>query len=687
MNKCWSLLAAVGVVLVGFGAMGCGEDDDLTGTETGAIQPDPSVVAFPLVEIGETEYQALRLRNISDSEALRIFDVELVAGEDGHIDQLELIDAPQDEAEIDPGDNLTMYVEYTPTADSPTNRGEIRVRNSDPSYEEEPLVVNVRTLGNQPEFFPEPSVVRFQRRQPEDEAVSQNLRIINVGSGPLTIYEAPQYSGGEDFRIEVPERDFPVSLEPFNVVEAQENPEEYRLDVDVIYRPLGDGADTGTIHVESNDVDAAAAAEGERANHTIDVLADADAPCLEVDGRTVDFGQIPVGESGREQVTVHNCGTQDLEIDSIFIDDDEHGVFDVDLGSWDQNADGTLDDTVVLAPDETDRFDVEFLATEEGTRRADLFITSNDPVQPSLELDLIARGAEGTCPEAIATARIEGTPMEPSSSITVAPLEQVVLDGTDSWDEDGDVVQWDWQVLETPPGINVDLDPLGGADGDPGLRQFEPAAAGTYRIGLHVVDESGFQSCNRADVEVTVIPDQNIHIELTWTNPADPDETNDDGSDVDLHLVKMGPGTWFDTTWSIFYLHPNQDESPVWDPEDPSLDIDVRDGLGPENITMSTPDHCQWYGVGVHYFDEQFGTAYATVRIYINGGLRYERPYFPLEESGEFWDAARIHWDDDVSDATIVGVDGFYPLAPDGDEPAVTDDMINTGLCTAEGLY
>lgn len=691
MIKRISAVAYIGLI---FGALifltnGCaGCEGGVEGTGTGEIQTTPSEIAFSTVAVGDSQVEILSLRNVSSEESLTIRDMELIAGDNGHIDQLQLLDVPSLPVELEAGEEVLVDVEYSPESDSPRNRGVIVIDNSDPQYHDGALEVDVRTLGNDPEIFIEPPVVRFQRMQP-GESSTQSVQITNIGDGPMTIFEEPVYSGGEDFSIQVPSRDFPVELEPFSSTGSVETPDDYILDIEVDYRPEGEGADTGSIQVEADDVENPPAAEGESEIHEIDVVADAEAPCIEVDGRTRDFGQVPLGEIGRETIAVSNCGTEDLEIDTIALEDDDGEVFYLNLGAWDQSGDGNLDGTVELSPDESDSFIVEFNPLEEGTERADLRINSNDPVQPSLTLNLVARGAEGSCPEAVALASIEGTPMQPNSSITAAPLEYIVLDGTDSNDDDGDVVDWQWEVLEDPPGTTIEVEPTQDdlQDQDQSMRRFQPLTAGTYRIGLNVVDDSGFQSCNQSEVTVTAIPDQNIHVELTWTNPADPEETDSDGSDLDLHLTKMGPGEWFVEPYSIWYLHKNSSEEPIWNSEDPSLDIDVTDGLGPENITMRTPADCQWYSVGVHYYDEVFGTAYATVRIYINGDLRYERPYFALESSNEFWDVARIHWDDDDSDATIVGVDEFYGVQPAEEPPEVTDEMIQTERCTAENLY
>lgn len=693
----WKTNLAIAVLiapLLAAGAMGCNDEENGGGigaTESGSIHYSPHIVAFAMVDVGDSARETLTLSNVANEESLTIRDIELTEGVGGRIDELEIVEKPSLPVELDPDEQAEVVVEYAPEADMPANSGELLIDNSDPDYAEEPLAVDVNTLANRPEFYPEPPVVRFQRMQPGDES-QQTVRVINAGNGPLTIFEEPNYSGGDDFDIEDTGRDYPLTLEPYDSQAADSAPEDYELNVDVVYRPIGEGDDTGTIQFDTNDVINPDGGESSEI-HEVEVHADADAPCIEVDGRNRNFGQVPVGEIGRDTVTLSNCGSETLEISGAVLEEelegDQQEVYSLDLGSWDQTGDGAIDDTVELEAGQWETFIIEFTPYEEATRRGTVTLLSNDPIQPQLPLDLVARGADGTCPEAVGTAVVRGTPAQPSSTITAAPLDYVVLDGSESYDEEGEIVSWEWEVLESPPGTPVELEPAQDdpQDQDPSIREVQVLTAGDYRFALNVEDDSGFQACQQAIVEVIVIPDQNIHIELTWTNPEDPDETNDQGSDVDVHLAKMGPGEWFEPPYSIFYLHPNSEGDPVWNPEDPSLDIDIQDGQGPENITMETPDGCQWYAVGVHYFAEMWGTAYATIRIYINGDMRYERPFYPLENSGNFWDVARIHWDEELSDATIVDVEGFYPVAPQGEEPAVTQGMIDTGNCTAEGLY
>lgn len=671
------------------GLVACGDNDGGLGEATsGSIDVSPSSVAFPLIEIGQTGEEVFRILNTSDTEDLRIISLDLATSGGGRINELSLEGVPPLPHSIQPRGDLLLTVKYSPTAGGTANRGEVRILSSDPTYtQDDPLRVPVNTLQNSPEIFVNPPQARFARIQP-GQSDDQTVRITNIGSAPMRIFEAPDYTGGEDFRISTPSREYPLDLLPWDADAANVAPQEYYLDVTVDYSPLGAGNDTGQISVVTNDPRFDHPSQEDRGIYQVPVMADANAPCIEVDTRLRSFGQVPIGETKNDRVELRNCGTQTLEVNSVFFRE-ASDVFRLDLGPWDNNGDEQIDNPVRISPGGQAAFTARFIPVEERTERATIVVASNDPVQPELELDLTARGAEGVCPTAVGLATVRGVGGQPRPSLTAVPLQSIILDASQSIDEDGEIASYTWAILERPPGTNVTLGPTQSdfGDNDQSRREFQVLTAGVYRVGLTVEDNSGFESCNQAEITVTAIPDQNIHIELTWTNPADPDETDDFGSDLDLQLTKMGPGRWFETPYSIYYLFPNRDQNSIWNPEDPSLDIDVRDGAGPENITMRNPQDCQWYAVGVHYYQQKFSTAYATVRIYINGSLRYERPFFPLENTQNFWDVARIHWNENTGDATIVEVDQLYPVEPSGQEPQVTQDMIDTGRCTSQGLY
>lgn len=345
-------------------------------------------------------------------------------------------------------------------------------------------------------------------------------------------------------------------------------------------------------------------------------------------------------------------------------------------GSVGTEPDAPGDPTEDLAPDDMvdrdgdadDDADARDAAVEEardGIGEEILDPAEEDPI----EEETVA------CPVAAALGAIRGS-TDWSVSIEAIPLDTLLLDGTGSISPSGAIVEWNWTVASRPTGSSAVL-----VDFGDGRAEFFLDLAGSYLFELDVVDSlgagSGDPGCGgSASVTAAVVPDDDVHVQLVWDNPADP-SPEPPGADLDLHLVKM-PGNWF-SVYDCHFLN----RTPFWDPETPSLDIDDVDGWGPENINVSDPADCTWYAVGVHYFsDHGFGAAYATVRIYISGILAGEFPNRLLETSGEdtgdFWDAARIHW----PSGSVIAADQLITGAVPRDQPAaVTDGMIDSGLC------
>ncbi len=658
-------------------AVGCsGGEGGIDSTETAKIQVSPSSISFSQVKLGDSATEDLLIMNLSDNP-LKILTLELEARDGGSISDLKLLSADKPTITVPPRGEYMVQVEYKPTTET-ANKGRIRILANDPTYTEKtPLFVNVDTLASRPQLDVRPGSVRFARMQPGGRS-EQKVEVMNIGSAPLIITKAPVYSGGEDFRIELPEATYPLTLEPYDNVLAETSPEKYLLNVKVVYTPAGSNADQGEIQLTSNDT--RGSTDGVR---KVEVRANADAPCILVDGLTRNMGQVPIGGSTVDIVTVSNCGTQPLNISAIKVTENKT-LFDAELGDWDVDTSGALVKPLVLAPGASDTFGVRFTPEVQGTQRGKVVISSNDMVQPELEIEMIARGSDGVCPIADASAIIKGISSAPRKDLSAVPLQYIILDGRASASPNGRIVTYEWEVLSKPPGTIVTLGNVGN-DTSTDRREFRLFTAGAYKIGLHVVDDQGFRSCEQSVVTIQSIPNQKVHIELTWTNPSDPNESDGIGSDVDLHFVKLGPAEWFMSPYDIYYQNPNAGKDPIWGPEQPSLDIDVTTGAGPENVTLDNPDNCQWYGIGVHYFRQQFGTAYATIRVYINTVLVYERLHMAMTAGGQFWDVARIHWEN--GNATIFEYDELYPASLAGLRPTVTDEMKNSGLCTAQNLY
>ncbi len=685
MNRTLALF----ILLFASAFVGCSDDSPVSSIKSGRIQVSPDPIAYAQVDIGVSDILDISVFNLVDEE-LSVYDVRLeTRGDDGSIDGLELIDVPAFPFKV-AGNGVTRFqLHYTPKVGTKPARGNLVFESSDDRYSNsDPYKIAIDTLANRPRVQVSPPIVRFARQAPGSRD-KQTVLIHNIGSAPLKIWQAPAYGGGADFRISVPERTYPMELAIYDANAAATEPNKYELAVEVEYAPIGDGGDSGELVIISNDPTGDEETGDETFATIVDIAANADSPCILVDGTSRNFGQVPIGSAAADIVKITNCGTQPLIVSGMRITDNSADEeFELDLGGLDVNRDGELDSTLTIQPGNDQTVLLKYIPVQEGTDQGTMVILSNDPLQAELELDLSGRGSDGVCPVAIGGAYIRGVSSTPRPSITATPLQYIVLDGSQSSDEDGRVVDYFWELVQMPPGV---APVLSATQNDPGdldksKREFRLLTAGTYVAELRVRDNDGFMSCGEASrVTVVAVPNEKILVELTWTNPEDPNETDATGSDVDLHFIKMGPGKWFETPYDIYFRNPNtsSDGLGIWAPESPSLDIDDRDGLGPENVQMDDPANCEWYGVGVHYYKQLFGTAYVTIRIYMNTGLVFEKINKPMIRGGQFWDVARIHWDS----GRVYEVDNLLEAAPSGTNPPVTAGMATSGLCTNQGLY
>ncbi len=363
--------------------------------------------------------------------------------------------------------------------------------------------------------------------------------------------------------------------------------------------------------------------------------------CILVDPLSINFGDIPVGSTARAVVTIENCSSErnkTLLIDSV-------------------TAAGNR--FVASAPLATEvpyglltSFAVEFKPTSGLGYSSQIVIETNAGTRT---IQLNGTGiANTTCPSAMASGRV-GTTGNFSSNIAAIPLDTVNLSAAGSMGSGG-TLSYEWSVLERPTGSNVRL--------SPNSTVMNPSVfidlAGSYRFELRVY-ENGVETCVPAYVFVRATADEDVHVQLVWDTPMDPDSTDAFGTDMDVHY-KRSTGTWNLEPGDIFWRNPTADWGNMGSADDPSLDIDDTDGFGPENVNHNNPTS-DTYSIGVHYYnDNGFGASTATVRIYLNGALETERTKI-LQTSGQFWHAADLQFPSQTLTFPDTVMNGF-PTSP-----------------------
>lgn len=268
-------------------------------------------------------------------------------------------------------------------------------------------------------------------------------------------------------------------------------------------------------------------------------------------------------------------------------------------------------------------------------------------------------GACGAAPTASATIGTDGEPF--AATVEAEPGATIELDASASSAAGGTINSYEWSVVEHPyTGALPHLKPkIATAAG--GEASFEALAVGTYVIELTVLDSGGTESCNTVRLEAVVEPKSDIFVELVWDTPGDNDQTDDDGSDMDLHY-KHPDGVWGYEPLDIFWYNATSD----WgqeneDRDDPVLIRDDETGAGPESIAHDRPEELR-YSVGVYYYDDyDFGPSDATVRVYIDGDLAHEVTGERLDDGDTFYEAVTINAGNETVTADDKHYDGYPP--------------------------
>ena len=483
-------------------------------------------------------------------------------------------------------------------------------------------------------MFVAPDPIDFGRRT---EPHVEPIIVQNVGTAPLSISNIQVVPTGR-FRLET-ELEYPFTLQPSEL-----------QDLGVSYTPETDQFDSAVLVVNSNDE--------ETPRLEVPITANGAEPCISVtheDG--YDFNQRIIGETAPENFTIQNCSDPvngaALEVYSLeWLEED----ITISLATRPGALPG---ENLVLNPGETSSFVVEYTPTEEIVNQAVLRITSNDAVKNPLDIDIRGIGSSNGCPTAVAVCRVVGSGGGYDSEVSALPLQELECDATQSIDADGAIDIYEWTVIERPVGSVAPFTPAPNV-ADP---NFFVDLAGRYVFRLNVIDDGGAVSCEPADVTVVAVPDETIHVQLTWHTPNDPDETDFSGTDLDLHFLHP-LGSIGHSRYDVHWLN----KTPNWGGglANPSLDIDDTNGAGPENINLDGPEADSNYRVGVHYWsDSGLGASDATIRIYIYGLLQFELTR-TLASTDDYWDVAAIIWDSgdvvriDTVEDVCVASDGAF---------------------------
>ncbi len=620
MNLSRNTLGILTALCLALALSACGNDS--IGSAKGPnISVDPAVVLFNTLQAGQSETSSLTISNRGEG-ALQIASMTLTGANvfsiaDGYVGQ---------PIEVLPGESHSITFLYE-SAGEAGGEATLRIVHNDVQRGGE-TTVPISIQESAPRIFVNPNPVNFGR-VPSGTEAQVTATMTNIGGLPLTVRDYFIVGGAGVFTI--PDEFVANSEEP--LVLAPNGTFEFPIN----YLPTDDGFDNARLIVKSDDPDTA---DGD---YVVEIQANGAEPCIEIAPQnegTYDFGQRVVGQTTGETFTVRNCSDVDfgetLVITSLGLRDDSSTAYAVDPA-------GDLVMPLELLPGEERGFLVNFTPLEdEQFEEGWLVAESNDAYSPELTIQLNGLGTTNVCPTAVGLCTVEGTGAPAITDLFVLPLATLSCNGSTSSDPDGSIVEYIWSVAEAPAGSTTDFVP-----GDAVETSFFVDLAGRYVLHLEVVDDRGCVSPEPAVVTLVSRPDEDIHVQLVWSTPADPDEADTGfgaGSDLDLHVVHPN-GCWEDSTWDCHFRarEPNWG-NPARSDDDPSLDIDDTDGAGPENINLDNPESGTNYRIGVHYYnDHGYGVSYATLRVYIFGELVFESRDKEMYND-EWWVVAAVNW-------------------------------------------
>jgi hypothetical protein len=489
----------------------------------------------------------------------------------------------------------------------------------------------------------------------------QRVQIGNRGSGTLSVQA----------RIE---GDIDFLFEPIHVSIGQST----AIDADVRLNATAIGPRSGVLIITSDDF--------ERPEVRVALSAEGGPPAFEVVPSVIDLGVVNEGELRQAAISMNSVGMSAVEVLGWSWGQQLGFVATADLprrllpgDSWPGSISLLVDDAVLAAATPN----AQGVPSLDDVLSIDTTIgTTTVPVHAIVNRAPIAIAVEDRSRRSIVKAGVQ-TPL--------------LLDGSDSSDPDGGVLQFQWRVIERPSSSSAALVP----QGDPQRTRITMDVVGRYLVELTVTDDLG-----AASTAIVELLPRDLTVELTW-RPADDAvcqqlsdaecdalPTNEAAqrccgqSDIDLHLVAPS-GTIADYGFCpascedlAFCSEATDDHlecratgldcsfanrAPEWfapgRSDDPRLDVDDVRGDGPEVVSLNEPQPGS-YRLYAHYcLDRIDEPVVATLSIFEEGVLIQTIGPQPLSEN-ELWTAAVLLRDN--NGWTIAAAPDIVEPAPAG---------------------
>ncbi len=505
------------------------------------------------------------------------------------------------------------------------------------------LDVTFATALGKPKFTCDADVVDFGSVKAGAAPVVETFSCRSVGTAPVVLERAELFStsapplkltfSGQTVAVGAPYTGLPaITIPPQGSIKLTAT-----LGGLVAEEKIG-----ATLKLTTNDFTAA--------ETTVQFKANSSGPCLKPNPSTIDFGDVGVGVPKPIEVQLQGCGTEAVTVTSIALDPGASDGLKLDFttGSFTDGKGPTATDALIVQPNATASFrvictPVSLTAVIAGTVR----ITSSNADARTIPVSCTP--AKLACPVAC---------FDVQPGVKVVPQTELTFNSACSKAGGTQVIdKRKWSVTQPKGAPPANFSP--NATGKE--VKFTPNVVGTYEFALEVFDDLGKPGCQPEKRTIEVVPDDKLHIELTWTTKGDPVVGDDKGADLDLHLAHPlassvpgqpdldgngEPDPWWARCYDCFWFNPTPKWGDAFDVADnPSVERDDADGEGPENLSVKVPETNTWYTIGAYtWSDGKFGASLPRIRIFIDKELVFDKTG-PALNTGDMWCAAQVSYD------------------------------------------
>ena len=348
------------------------------------ISVEPESIDFGQIDIGNSDNQVLTITNLGGSD-LTVSDVVTEGAQFSTDFEAEFTVAPDESAELTvtfaPEEGGDFEGMVTITSDDPEN-GEVIVNLAgtgvgQPIIGVEPVELISENGGDHAITISNTGNIDLNwESQIEYPQQRDNLvrGVRSVNGAPRSQFTNSNLANHSNNNIWRDDPDEWITWEPAEGVIEPEATQEVNITLDITGLDIGNYE--ADLHVLSDDP--------QNGDIVVDVLLQVIRPVISVDPEALNFGEITVGESEELNLTVGNDGNENLTVSNVVADGGGFGV----------NFEGEF----IVAPGNTTDITVSFEPPQAGNFEGTVTITSSDPQNDAVTINLSGNGTEPQIP-------------------------------------------------------------------------------------------------------------------------------------------------------------------------------------------------------------------------------------------------------------------------------------------------